>query len=183
MTNGCEGVRMYVIRVKGDDPKKSTALKLVRLGLARRIGIFERLPRHSVLLNPFAKRLLSPSDNVNVRRGGIAVLDTSWNLGLAALKRVFREVRGGVHRALPALFAANPINYGIAMKLSSAEAIASALYITGLKECALEVLSKFKWGETFLTLNKSLLNAYASALSYEDVVSIHEGILEKVNEA
>ena len=46
------------------------------------------------------------------------------------------------------------MNYGKPLKLTCAEAIAATLYITGFKEEARQVLDKFKWGESFIKLNK-----------------------------
>ncbi|MDX1798732.1 MAG: DUF367 domain-containing protein [Candidatus Lokiarchaeia archaeon] len=50
--------------------------------------------------------------------------------------------------------AANPTNYGKWEKLSSAEALAAALYITKFFDLANVILSKFSWGKTFKELNK-----------------------------
>jgi len=74
-----------------------------------------------------------------------------------------------VSRRLPILLAANPINYGKPYRLSTAEAIAGALYILGFREQAEIVMSKFNWGEQFLILNREPLEAYAGAGSPEKV--------------
>jgi pre-rRNA-processing protein TSR3 len=168
---------IYVIRLEGDNPKLSTALKLVRLGLAVRSSP-RTLPKGVLVLDPTAGSVLSPSDRRYVERRGIAVIDASWNKGVEQIAKTAWRIRG-VRRVLPALKAGNPINYGILTKLSSAEAVASALYITGFKDLAIEVLSKFKWGRTFLNLNRELLEKYASAASPEEVLKTQEEVLKK----
>jgi pre-rRNA-processing protein TSR3 len=68
---------------------------------------------------------------------------------------------------LPTLLAANPTNYAKPHKLSSVEALAASLYIVGFKNEATKLLSLFKWGETFLTLNAQPLEAYSLATNPE----------------
>ena len=63
------------------------------------------------------------------------------------------KLKNGVHRLLPFLVAANPVNYGKPSKLTCAEAIAATLYIVGLKDDALTIMKPFKWGCQFISLN------------------------------
>lgn len=170
--------KIYVVRLGGDDPKLSTALKLVRLGYAVRIHVKE-IPPRSVILNPFSQEILKPSDSALLLRYGIVVLDTSWNSGLEELRSMTSR-RKYEQRVLPVLKAGNPINYGILTKLSSVEAVAAALYITGFKKYSLEILSKFKWGPTFYELNREYLERYSSAKSVEELVSIQNEILKSM---
>lgn len=166
------------MRLGGDNPKLSTALKLVRLGYATRIHVRD-IPPHSVVLNPFSQDILKPSDSVLLRKHGIVVLDTSWNSGLEDLRNM-----SGKHkyeqRVLPVLKAGNPVNYGVLTKLSSVEAVAAALYITGFKKYSLEILSKFKWGPTFYELNKEYLEMYSNAKSAEELIEIQGKILRSM---
>ena len=67
----------------------------------------------------------------------------------------------GTGRRLPTLLASNPVNYAKLHKLSSVEALAAALYIMGFKNYAGRILASFKWGETFLTLNREPLEDYS----------------------
>lgn len=60
------------------------------------------------------------------------------------------------------MLAGNPTNYGIIGRLSTAEAIAAALIITGFRDQGEKILSLFKWGSTFLSLNEDPLESYAA---------------------
>ena len=62
------------------------------------------------------------------------------------------------------LLAGNPTNYGIRGRLSTAEALAAALLITGFEREAQSLLAVFNWGNTFLTLNKEPLETYSHTL-------------------
>ena len=77
-----------------------------------------------------------------------------------------------MHRALPFLLAANPVNFGRPFRLSTVEAFAAALYILGEKEQAALILGKFKWGQTFLELNLEPLERYSEAKDSSEIVQI-----------
>jgi pre-rRNA-processing protein TSR3 len=98
----------------------------------------------------------------------VVVLDCSWNR-LSKFPRIKSGLR---HRGLPFLLAANPTNFGKPQKLSSAEALAASLFILGESARAERLMSLFKWGGTFIDINRELLEAYSSASTSAEVVSI-----------
>jgi pre-rRNA-processing protein TSR3 len=73
---------------------------------------------------------------------------------------------------LPVLLAGNPTNYAKATKLSTAEALAAALYIAGFKDESRQLLSIFSWGHTFFELNNMLREAYAATKDSSEVVAV-----------
>ncbi len=170
--------RIYVVRLGGDDPKKSTGLKMVRKGFALRLNSLREVNPRSVMLNPFSKVVLSPEDREVISRWGLTVIDCSWNTCIESLKKALKYSRNA--RVLPLLFAGNPVNYGSPTKLSSLEAVAAALYITGFKNEAERILSLFKWGKTFLDLNRELLESYSRTSSRNEVLKIQEEVLGKL---
>jgi pre-rRNA-processing protein TSR3 len=90
-------------------------------------------------------------------------LDCSWNLSEEILQSNIR----GENRRLPILLAGNPTNYSIRGRLSTAEALAAALIITGFEREAERLLALFNWGNTFLSLNKEPLESYSHSLPGE----------------
>jgi pre-rRNA-processing protein TSR3 len=150
------------------DPKRCTGLKLKRHGLARIVKQTRFLPKQAIVLNPFSQIAFSPADRERVLKAGLVALDCSWE---HAEKVLSHHVRG-TSRCLPVLIAGNPTNYAKATKLSTAEALAGALYIAGFKDEAQKLLSIFIWGHTFFELNAMLLDAYAAAKDSSDVVAV-----------
>ncbi|MFQ6105835.1 MAG: DUF367 family protein [Candidatus Hydrothermarchaeaceae archaeon] len=152
-------VKLLIYHSKECNPKACTAMKLKKFDIAKVFYTPRRIPKNSIVLSPFSNKVLSASD-VRYLKNGLVALDCSW-------KRITEtRIKKPVHaRVLPPLVASNPINYGKVGKLSTAEALSSALYILGEKERAKEVLSKFKWGTTFFELNKELLEAYNGKIS------------------
>jgi pre-rRNA-processing protein TSR3 len=150
-----------IVMMKQDDPAKCTAARMVRFGLARAVRRIH--PRH-IILDPYADRVLLPGD----RNKTICAVDCSWRLAAGQ----FRGAKSG--RRLPPLLAGNPTNYSKIGMLSTAEAISSALFITGSRDAASAILDKFRWGHTFLELNSSILEEYSEARSSADVLRISE---------
>lgn len=149
-------VKIYVVAYYEDDSSKNTALKMVRLGLARLVDRGWRLGQ-PLVLNPYAESYIGPWLHHYVGSRGILVVDASWRR-LNPLR--FRHIRG-LHARLPPLLAGNPVNYGKPCMLSSIEAVASSLYITGFHSDYERLLKVFKWMTTFHELNKELLEAYS----------------------
>ena len=160
-------IPLHIYHADQCDPKKCTGKKLKKFGLVQMHTNVTQLPQGSILLDPFAKKALSPADKT---ARSITVLDCSWE----EVERVFPALKrlGLRHRALPYLVAANPVNFGKPCKLGTAEAFAAALYILGKKNHAEKVMSKFRWGHTFLELNREPLDEYAAAKDSGEVVEI-----------
>ena len=158
------------VRYEGDDdPDKCTARRLAQFDLAT-LHRSTRATPPGIVLNPFAEQALSPADRQESDR--LVALDCSWR---TAEREVF-DLQG-VHRSLPFLVAANPVNYGTPFELNTVEAFAGALVILGEREQAEEILSKFRWGETFLALNEEPLRRYANCADSTDVIAIQDEYL------
>ena len=116
---------------------------------------------------PTTRKVISKGDLDIARKSGVAVLDLSW-------KETGDDFPAGIkasrQRALPFLVAANPVNYGKPFILSSVEAFAAALIILGCREQAELLLSKFTWGDTFLTLNREPLEEYEKAGNSAEII-------------
>ena len=127
--------------------------------LARKITSLKQVPPPTIVLNPTAHQRIANADRTLVEQYGLLALDCSWNRS----EHVFDMNVPGQSRKLPILLAGNPTNYSVPGKLSTAEAFAAALFITNFELEARRVLSLFRWGDTFLSLNKEPLLAYARA--------------------
>jgi pre-rRNA-processing protein TSR3 len=64
------------------------------------------------------------------------------------------------------------VNYSKLNKLTTVEALASAVFILGYEELCSNLLLKFNWGHTFLELNENLLKDYQKAESEDEIHSI-----------
>ena len=147
-----------------DDPKKCTAKRLEKFSLAKIIKSDKQIPTKSILLSPFSNKVLSPQDKNLTNL--IVALDCSWKKA----EKTFDELKTKVYpRRLPYLVPANSVNYGKPYKLSTAEALASTLFILNEEKQAKKLIKNFKWGETFLKINKEPLNDYSKTKSEKEV--------------
>jgi pre-rRNA-processing protein TSR3 len=160
-------VQLHVRYEGNDDPEKCTARKLARFELLDLHRSARAVPA-GVVLDPHAERALSPADDFDT----LIALDCSWE---TATEEAFDLA--GPHRALPFLVAANPVNYGHAFELTTAEALAGALYVLGERDRARELCSKFRWGHTFLELNAEPLERYAGCSDSSEVIAVQNDYL------
>jgi pre-rRNA-processing protein TSR3 len=163
-------MKLFVYNARECDPKRCTAIRLHRAGKIKMIHRLSELPTGAILLDPLAEKALSKADADFARERGIVALDCSWK----KIEQIIR-IRGKmVPRSLPYLVASNPTYYGRPTILSTVEALSAALFILGNPVRAEELLKIFKWGPTFLKLNREPLEAYARAADSNEVVSIQQ---------
>ena len=145
-------MKLQVLMFYQDDPKKCTAAKMIKFGLAQNI---KKIGSRGLVLDPFSEKTLLPKDKSLIH--SIIGIDCSWNLADQAFSKNF----AGIKRKLPPLLAGNPVNYSKLNKLTTVEALAASLFIIDSKKQAMELLDKFKWGHTFYELNQNLLDEYS----------------------
>lgn len=121
------------------------------------------------MLSPFAHEYLTREDSKIFARRGLCVIEGSWNR-ISSIS----EIQSKFSRVLPLIVPSNPVNFGKPGKLSSAEATASALYIMGFQDRADEVMSKFKWGATFISMNRNLLDDYSLCKDNNDILEVED---------
>ena len=135
----------------------------------KRLGLLETIPLKArfagIVLTPATDKFISIADAELLTRFGVAVIDCSW----AFFETVKVKSVKNRERILPNLLAANPINYGREFKLSCAEALAAAFYLCGLEEQAHEILSHFKWGPAFFSVNEYRLERYRGCKTSEEM--------------
>lgn len=159
------------------DPKKCSGRKLSRLGLIRSLKLGERF--NGIILTPSAGQCVAPSDREIIDKYGVAVVDCSW----ARIEETpFSKMKGQHPRLLPYLVAANPINYGRPCQLSCVEALAAVFYLIGYEDFAHSYLTKFKWGHSFLELNKEVLDKYQQCHTSLEVVKTQQEYLNFLRE-
>lgn len=159
------------------DPKKCTAKRMLKFGLAKEAKTIRSIPKNSIVLSPFAEKALSPADR-EFSKNGLVVMDLTWtNIDQ------FPKVPKTQERALPYLLAANPINWGRPMELNSAEAVMASLCILGEKEQAGGFLERFNWAPEFMRLNENLLADYSEAEDSAAVVAIQNSYVESIRKS
>lgn len=169
-------LRLRLLFAGEDHPKACTGRRLVGLGMAEAVRP-DTAPRPPpLLLDPHVERPLLPTDRAHAARGGILLVDCSWN----ALDRRgrFPEIAPWLlrldRRRLPWLLAANPQHYGRLAELNTAEAAAAALAILGEPERARRLLSVFRGGAGFFELNRSPLEGYRTARDLAELRAVEQ---------
>ncbi len=162
-------IKLFVYHSNEDDPRKCSARKLAKFGYAKLETNIKKVPKDMILLNPFAKKSLSPEDKKIAYKSGILGLDCSWKNAETSFDFLLKKNHS---RALPFVVAVNPVNYGKAFKLTTLEAFSAALYILGNTEQAERILALYKWAPHFLTMNKEPLEGYKNAKNSKEIIEI-----------
>ena len=157
-------IRLLLVLAGEDHPKACTGRRLLHRGLAEEVPRTDALRPPPVILDPHAAEPISGLDRTSAERGGLLVVDCSWNR-LAARGRFpsdpARPGRREIRRRLPILVAANPQHFGRVAELNTVEALSAALYLLGRPEQAAGILDGFRGGPAFLEVNEDRLRAYA----------------------
>jgi rRNA small subunit aminocarboxypropyltransferase len=164
-----EKISLYIYHTNEDDPKKCSAKKLYRFGYVKLEKNLRKIPKHAILLNPFAEKSLSIEDLSIAKTIGILALDCSWENAEERFKEASKHY---LPRSLPFVIAVNPVNYGKPFKLTTLEAFAASLYILGEIEHAKEILKIYTWGPHFLEFNKEPLEEYKNAKNSKEIIEI-----------
>lgn len=162
-----------------NDAKRDSGSKLVRLGLASA----QRVGRgfNGIVLSSESSIVISPSDAEIIAKFGLAAINCSWNrLDEIPFSSVGKK---RLHRKLPFLVAANPVNYGRPFKLNTAEALAAALVIVNAGDDPHILLEPFQYGLEFLRLNADVLQAYAAANNVDGVVAAETAFLQSMQKS
>ena len=142
-------MKVTVFHANECDKKKCTALKMEKQGKCRIVYKIHQIPRGAVVLNPFSEKAVSMEDRPLVEDKGVVGLDCSWN------------------------------KVSSSSILSTNEAVAATLYITGFKDEARHIMDGFKWGHSFIELNFDLLEGYSSVDTSAEVVKIQNDYLDE----
>jgi pre-rRNA-processing protein TSR3 len=159
--------QLMIYHANEDDPKKCSAKKMHKFNFAYLTNNIKKIPKNTILLNPFADKSISKEDYLIAKKNGIVAIDCSWKNAEKSFEYLNKR---NYSRSLPYLIAVNPINYGKVLKLSTLEAFAAALYILDNIDQAKKILNIYKWGPQFINLNKEPLEDYRNAKNSKEVI-------------
>eukprot|EP00435_Cladocopium_sp_Y103_P059826 s376_g21.t1 len=158
-----------------NDPKMDSGVRLCRFGLAK--SLRPQAGFQGIVLSTMTQIPVSAEDREVIETSGLAGVNCSWNrLNEIPWGKLPRKPQ---HRILPFLVAANSVNYGRPNKLNTAEAMAAALIIVGMRSEAQKLLDAFSWGEEFLRLNEDAFKVYSEAKNARDLRQAEAQLLEK----
>jgi len=172
---------LYLYDFEHCHPKRCSGVKLVQQGWATNISTTSRF--RGVVLSPQSKKVLSPADTNILQKYGLSLIDCSWarlsDVPQLRTTTVAQDSPSCVHRLLPFLVAANPVNYGKPLRLNCWEAAVASLLICGMD---VSHLLEVSYAREFCKLNAELLNQYAAAENANEVVAIQEAYLKKAQQ-
>ena len=166
-------ISVHALWLAQDDPRKNTAVLASKRGDIKLHKSVRTLPKRGIILEPLCGKVFGPEDHdlLTHERGALVGLDCSWAHIESSVESIMKKTRLKP-RMLPLLLAANPVNWGKPGRLTTAEALAAALYLAGRSDEAKTVLGAFRWGDRFFELNQNPLDAYAEASTSSELVGL-----------
>ena len=164
-----------MIDYKQCDIKRCTGRKLDKFGMLKPITHKQKFK--GIVLSAGGKKVISREDLDIILKKGICVIDCSWN---KIIDKTFEAspTKYEHERILPYMVAVNTVNYGVPYQLSCAEALAGALFIAGFENQAVDLMSKFKWGNNFFKVNQECLLRYAECESSKELKEASESYVK-----
>jgi pre-rRNA-processing protein TSR3 len=167
-------LRLLVVLAGEDHPKACTGRRLVRWGRVVSVPREDANFPFPVVLDPYSPVPLSAADRTKAERGGVLVVDCSWNR--LAARGAFpgsgpKNRSRGTHRRLPFLIATNPQHYGRVAQLNTVEALSAAVYLLGRTGEAEQLMQGFRGEDEFLPVNRDRLELYRTAAGPEEVAA------------
>lgn len=151
-------------------------MRLKKYGLLKEIKLNSKYK--GILLTPTADKIVSKEDRNIILENGVCVIDCSW----AKFNQLNLNNKKFEARLLPFMVAVNPVNYGKPYKLNCAEAIAAALAIADFNHEAEKLLSHFKWGLSFLEVNKDVFSLYTNCNNSNELREAEIKFLKDIEE-
>ncbi len=164
-------IPLFVRFLEEDDPRRCTGHRLLQRGLVRRAAARREGRPAPIALDPFAPVPLCGRDRERAESAGFLVVDGSWNR-LSARSRLSDDGESPGRRGsrrLPLLVATNPQHFGRWTQLTTAEALAAAVYLVGRPLEAERLLEGLRGGPAFLEINRARLDRFARAASRDEV--------------
>jgi pre-rRNA-processing protein TSR3 len=171
-------IPLFVRFLEEDDPRRCTGHRLLERGLVRRASGRRDGRPEPITLDPFARAPLCARDRERAESAGFLVVDGSWNRLSARSRLSTTEGRSGrgSSRRLPLLVATNPQHFGRWTQLTTAEALAAAVYLVGRPREAERLLAGLRGGPAFLEINRARLDRFARASSRDEVTAAEREI-------
>lgn len=126
---------------------KCTAAFCISKGLMKKV---DEIPNNCLLLYPFSKKPLSKKDRKLSEAQGVYIIDAPWELLRGINSKLSKRIQ---RRKLVNVREIQGPYTGSNFKISSAGAVAFALFVLGFRKQAEQLIGVFSWKDEFIKEN------------------------------
>ena len=83
-----ENIKLQIVHLSQDDPKKCTARKLARFKYADMVKHLNLISYYPILLDPYSPNVLSLNDRNHAIKHGLLVIDCSWESAESSFDKI-----------------------------------------------------------------------------------------------